>query len=164
MEEAKHSGLINYFSTKTNEVYQTVRSNTIIAKGESMVTPYYNSVMGEYISPFVQNVKVNYIIECKNKTEQKGKQVAEKADELARYMVMKLPTDYAKGILAQFGDTKIIKAAKSVADRSLTVAAATADRAICGSLSTFDRQIVDRLCSRPSPELKPKGIDYIPYM
>ena len=107
---------------------------------------------------------MNYIVTVKNKTEDSGKKIAEKADRLARYVVGKIPTQVGKDLLSQLGASRVVQKARSVADTSMVVLTSTADRTICRTLETFDKQVIDRLCSRPPPEISVKGLEYLPYM
>jgi hypothetical protein len=53
MEESKHAGLLSYVKSTTSGMLDTVRNTKIVSKGENLVLPAYNSVMGGYVSPFV---------------------------------------------------------------------------------------------------------------
>ena len=164
MEEEKQRSLFEYISEKTGSVYTDVKANGILATGQSMASDIYHTGYDNYAKPLVHNINLNYIVTVKTATEESGKKVAEKADRFARYMVGFIPTQFGRDLLSQLGSSKVVQKARSVADTSMVVLTSAADTVICRSLETFDKQVVDRLCSRPPPQISPKGLEYIPYM
>ena len=164
MEEEKRRSLFEYISEKTGSVYTDVKANGIFATGQTMAKDIYHAGVDDYAKPLVHNINVNYVVTVKSATEESGKKIADKADRFARYMVGWVPTKFGRDLLSQLGSSKVVQKARSVADSSILVLTNTADTVICRSLETFDKQVIDRLCSRPPPQLNPKGLEYIPYM